>query len=47
MQAAEEYLSPIPIRHAAFIFITSSWQFLIQDAQLIKKPVLDPAAENK
>lgn len=43
-KAAEEYLSPIQIKHATFIFITGRWQLLTQDAELIRKPVLYTAA---
>lgn len=44
VQVAEEYLSPIQIKHGTFIFITGRWQLLTQDAELIRKPVLHTAA---
>lgn len=43
----EEYLSPIQIKHATFIFITGRWQLLTQDTELIRKPVLYTAVGNK
>lgn len=47
MQVAEEYLSPIQIKHATFIFITGRWQLFTQDAELIRKPVLLRGGINK
>lgn len=45
--SSEEYLSPIHIKYATFIFITGRWQLLTQDTELIRKPVLYTAAGNK